>query len=370
MVTILAAQSPKLLKLFEQIPELIHPDQKHLVPPYPGSIAKIFGARSAFLRKGKLFPFIAFRNEKPVGRIAAIINQAHNEYYQDQTGFFGFFDFIPDLEVARTLLKKASQILETQNCKTMRGPYNPSVNDECGLLVEGFDSSPMVMMPYNPDYYESIYQELGLEVVRSLYAYYLRSDMSVPDKINRVVERVRKKSGISFRNIDLKNMDQELAIIRDLYNHTLKRNWGFVPISKEELEFAAEDLKQIIQPELVLIAEKAGEPVGFSMLLPNINEHLLYAKSSKGLLRILKFIWRLKTQSPKEARLAILGVKPEYENIGVPAVFYLESIQRGKKAFQGGELSWIEQSNTPMIRSLEMMGAKKTKTYQIFEKVL
>lgn len=252
----------------------------------------------------------------------------------------------------------------------MRGPYNPSVNDECGLLVEGFDTSPMVMMPYNLPYYERVYHELGLRPVRSLYAYYLRSDMQVPEKINRVVERVRKKSGITFRNINLKKMNQELAIIQDLYNHTLKRNWGFVPISKEELEFAAEDLKQIIQPELVLIAEKAGEPVGFSMLLPNINEHLLYSKSSKGFLRILKFIWRLKTRSPKEARLAILGVKPEYENIGVPAVFYLESIQRAKKAFEGGELSWIEESNTPMIRSLEMMGAKKTKTYKIFEKTL
>jgi len=267
-------------------------------------------------------------------------------------------------------LEKAKEVLKSEGCQILRGPYNPSVNDECGLLVEGFDKSPMVMMPYNPPYYEVIYKELGLQGVRSLYAYYLRSDMNVPEKINRVVERVRKKSGIRFRNIDLNRMDRELAIIQDLYNHTLKRNWGFVPISQEELDFAAQDLKQILRPELVLIAEKEGEPVGFSMLLPNINEHLLYAKSSQGFLRILKFIWRLKTRTPKEARLAILGVKPEYENLGVPAVFYLESIQRGKKAFVGGELSWIEESNTPMIRSLEMMGALKYKTYQIFEKAL
>jgi len=178
---------------------------------------------------------------------------------------------------------------------------------------------------------------------------------------------VRKKSGIVFRNIDLGKLESELYAIQELYNSTLKRNWGFVPVSYEDLKFAADDLKQILDPEFVIIAEKEGKPIGFSMLLPNINELLLKAKNQKGLFRVLKFIWLLKTQSPQEARLAVLGVKPEFDNLGIPAVFYMESFERGKKKLLGGELSWIEESNTPMIRSLELMGANKYKTYRIYE---
>ncbi|MFM8269975.1 MAG: N-acetyltransferase [Pseudomonadota bacterium] len=338
-----------------------------MVPPFPGSVAKLFKPGAPFLKRGKLFPLLAFKDGKPVGRIAAIVNEAHNRYYQDQVGFFGFFDFVNDLEVAQALLTEAASILRKEGLTTLRGPYSPSSNDECGLLVEGFNLPPMIMMPYNPAFYEKIYEQLGLVRVRELYAYYLRSDIGIPKKLGRVVERVKKRSGIQFRNIDLRRMDDELRIIEDLYNSTLKRNWGFVPVTYEELQFASEDLKQIVQPELVMIAEKEGKAIGFSMILPNINEFLLRAKKHRGLLRVLNFVWSLKMRSPKEARLAVLGVKPEYENLGVPAVFYFESIQRSRKKIVGGELSWIEESNTPMIRSLEMMGAKKYKTYRIYE---
>lgn len=328
----------------------------------------MFGPKSPFLKKGKMHPLIAFKDGKPVGRIAAIINPAHNDYYQDKVGFFGFFDFINDLEVARALIEAASQYLKEAGMQSIRGPYSPTSNDECGLLVEGFDSPPMIMMPFNPAFYETIYNALGLIQVRNLYAYYISADVQIPEKLKRVVERVQKKSGITFRNIDLSRMDDELKIIQELYNGTLKRNWGFVPITYEDLKFASEDLKQIVQPELVMIAEKEGKAIGFSMVLPNINEFMFRAKKQKGLLRVLKFVWLLKTQSPNEARLAVLGVKPEYENLGIPAFFYFESIQRGKKKLKGGELSWIEESNLPMMRSLEMMGAHRYKTYRIFER--
>lgn len=340
------------------------------MPPFPGSIVKLFKPGAPFLKRGKLFPLIAFKDGKPVGRIAAIVNEAHNRYYQDKVGFFGFFDFVDDLEVAQALICEASKILRKEGLTVLRGPYSPSSNDECGLLVEGYDLPPMIMMPYNPPYYEKIYHELGLSGVCDLHAYYLRSDIGVPEKISRVVERVKKRSGIKFRNIDLSRMDEELKIIEDLYNSTIKRNWGFVPITYEELQFASEDLKQIVQPELVMIAEKEGKAIGFSMILPNINEFMLRAKKHKGLLRVLSFVWSLKMRRASEARLALLGVKPEYENLGVPAVFYFESVQRSKNKLVGGELSWIEESNLPMIRSLELMGAKRYKNYRIFEKGL
>jgi ASC-1-like (ASCH) protein len=285
-------------------------------------------------------------------------------------GFFGFFDFVNDLEVASALLEAAIQYLRDAGMQSVRGPYSPTSNDECGLLVEGFDIPPMIMMPFNPPFYESIYNTLGLIQVRNLYAYYISADVEIPEKLLRVVERVQKRSGILFRNINLKRLDDELKIIQELYNSTLKRNWGFVPITYQDLKFASNDLKQIVQPELVMIAEKEGKPIGFSMVLPNINEFMFEAKKYKGLMRMLNFVWLLKTKFPSEARLAVLGVKPEYENLGVPAFFYFESIQRGKKKVKGGELSWIEESNVPMMRSLEMMGARRYKTYRIFEKNL
>lgn len=356
--------------MFESLPETLHGRDPQFVPPFPGSVLKLIGAKSPFLQRGKVWPLLAFRDGKPVGRIAAIVNRAHNDFYKDQTGFFGFFDFIEDKEVAQALLKEASRLLKNEGMTSLRGPYSPSVNDECGLLVEGFARPPMILMPYNPAYYEKIYQQLGLKRARDLFAYYLKADSSVPDKLKRVAERVRKKSGIVFRNIDIKRLEEELYAIQDLYNSTLKRNWGFVPITFEDLKFAAEDLKQILNPEFVILAEKEGKPIGFSMLLPNINEFLLKSKNRKGLLRILKFAWLLKTQSPREARLAVLGVKPEFDNLGIPAVFYFESFERGKKHLIGGELSWIEETNTPMIRSLELMGADKYKTYRIFEAAL
>ena len=359
-----------MLRVFENLPELIHPKDPYLVPPFPGSVAKVFGPKSPFLKRGKLYPILAFQDGKPVGRIAAIINTAHNEYHHDQVGFFGFFDFIQDAAVAKALWEAATEQLKQAGMKMIRGPYSPSSNDECGLLVEGFEAPPMIMMPYNPAYYESIYVELGLEKARDLYAYYISASVEIPEKIKRVVERVQKRSGIRFRNINLPRLDDELGIIEELYNSTLKRNWGFVPVTYDDLKFASNDLKQFVQPELVMIAEKEGKPIGFSMVLPNINELMLAAKKHKGFFRILNFIWRLKTQFPSEARLAVLGVKPEYDNLGIPAVFYFESIQRGKKKLRGGELSWIEETNIPMIRSLELMGAHRYKNYRIFEKSL
>lgn len=300
-----------------------------------------------------------------------MVNRAHNAYYKDKVGFFGFFDCIDDVEVAKALVDHAKQELIARGCDTVRGPYSPTSNDECGLLVEGFDAAPMVMMPYNPPYYLKLYEALGLNPVRDLHAFYLLSSGPIPEKVKKIVARVKERSGISVRNIELKKLDEELKIIQRLYNETLNRNWGFVPITYEELQYAANDLKAIVDPEMVLIAEKNGEPVGFSMVLPNMNEFMWKAKSSNfALLRVLKFLWQLKTSYPKEARLAVLGVRPEFQASGLAAVFYYESLSRGKNKVIGGELSWVEETNEPMIRSIELLGGKKYKNYRIFEQPL
>ncbi len=305
-----------------------------------------------------------------VGRIAAIVNTAHNEHYGDKVGFFGFFDFIDDCAVAQALLTQARETLLECGMDGVRGPFNPTINDECGLLTDGFDSNPMVLMPYNPPYYVDCYRQIGLQKARELYAFDISADTTAPERIRKIAERVKRSTGIQIRNIDMRRLPEELKTIQLLYNRTLCRNWGFVPISMDELNAAAEDLKQIVDPQLVLIGERQGVPMGFSMTIPDINELMLRASRSRGIFRVLKFIWLLKTVQPKRARLTALGVDPEYRNSGLASLFYWETLQRSQGKFVGGELSWVEESNKEIIRAIEVMGGTRSKTYQVFENSL
>jgi ribosomal protein S18 acetylase RimI-like enzyme len=305
-----------------------------------------------------------------VGRIAAITNRLHNERYKDKTGFFGYFDSIDDEEVARALFDAAKGELKKRGFEIMRGPFNPSPNDEMGLLVEGFEAPPFIMMPYNPPYYVGLYERLGLKAIRNLLAFYISADVKEPERIKKIVERVRRSTGLTIRSINMKDLKNELLIFRDLYNVTLDRNWGFIPITTEDLELLASDLKSIADPRMVLIAEKNGVPVGFSLTIPNINEVLVRTRGVSTPMRVAKFLWYLKTKAPKTARLLVLGVKPEFRNTGIAALFYHETLMRGKQSYVGGELSWVEDNNHEIIKGITVMGGKAYKTYRVYESSL
>lgn len=356
------------MQLFERMPERLHRNDPFFVPPYPGSITKMFKADSPYQRHGSLTPFIAYKEGQPVGRICAVVNQAHNDYYKDNFGFFGFFDFTNDVEVAKALLDAAEKCLKEQGRTQMRGPYNPTVNDEVGLLVEGFDSIPKVMMPYNPPYYIDVYEKLGLQPARTLFAFRIEREDEAPARILKICERVKRTTGLTLRRINMKKLDDEILIIHKLYNQTLDRNWGFVPITLEDLRYAANDLKAILDPSLVLIAEKDGVPAGFSMCIPNINEFMFAARKWPNALRPLKFLWKLFTSRPTEARLAVLGVAPEFRGKGVAALFYAETMLTGGKRYKSGELSWVEENNEEIVKGITVMGGEKYKTYRLFEK--
>jgi len=322
------------------------------------------------MKHGELIALIAFKDGKPAGRIAAIINRSHNEYSKDKVGFFGFFDSADDKDVASTLFEAAKEELLKRGLTSMRGPYNPTINDDCGLLVEGFETAPFVMMPYNPAYYMKLYDDAGLKRARDLYAFYMSAENQAPKRVERIVKRVKRNTGVTLRSVELKKLTEELMVIKDLYNATLCRNWGHVPITGPDLEHASEDLKAIVAPDMCLIAEKDGKAVGFSLTIPNINEFLFRTKKSGTIGRILKFIWLLKTKHPKEARLAAMGVHPDFRNTGIAALFYYETLIRGKQKYIGGEMSWVDETNTEMIKSIQVMGGKKYKTYRLFEKEL
>lgn len=354
-------------KVFESVPEVLFGQDPYFVPPFPGSVIKLVSPKGPFSRHGDVVCFVAYEGSRPVGRIAAVENRSHNAYHKDRVGFFGFFDFPDRVEVARILLDTAKAEIARRGLNCVRGPYNPSVNDEMGLLVEGFEASPMVLMPYNPSYYLTIYETLGLKATRDFHAFYISGNQEAPERILKITERVKKSTGLTLRPLSLKNLDRDLRIIHELYNSTLDRNWGFVPLELEDLQEAAKELKVIVDPELVMIAEKDGKPAGFSLVIPNINEFMWRVKSSPNWLRVLRFVWLLKTRRPKEARLTVLGVKPEFRNKGLGALFYAETLIKGGAKFVGGELSWVEANNTEMISGLSVMGAKQYKSYRIYE---
>lgn len=368
-VSIVPCRSKKDWKLFEHIPELLHRELPNFVPPFPGSVSRIRKSDHPIHYHGSIHPFIAMRSGKPVGRIAGIINKTHNDFHNDRVGFFGFFDFVNDLEVAEALFDAALAVSVDNGRTSIRGPHNPTQNDECGLLIDGFDSPPFILMAYNPQYYVDVYEKLGLEKARDLYAYYIEDETEVMARTARIVERVRKKTKITFRSMDLKQLPREIRIVAELYNKMLENEWGLMPVTLRDLEYSFGDMKPILDEDMVIFAEFEGKPIGVSVTLPNVNEFMLRAKKSSGFMRLLKLGYYVLTKKPKTARLALLGVLPEFRAKGVGPVFFFESLARGVGKYDAAEISYVQDINEEIHRTAKAMGVEVYKTYRIYEKV-
>src|SRR5690242_4896666 len=223
--------------------------------------------------------FLARRDGKIVGRIGAIVNHNHIKEHNEKTGFFGFFECIDDQAVANQLLDTVKKWLKAKGMTTMRGPASPSVNDEWGLLINAFDKPPVVLMPYNPPYYQGLLEKAGMVKAKDLYAYHLSQSKFITDRLVRVTEAVRQREGMTFRTINMKEFPKEIELIKGLYNRAWQYNWGAVPMTDEEFDALAKDLKPVVNPEMVLIAEFKGEPIGFSLALPDLNMAFKYNKN-------------------------------------------------------------------------------------------
>ena len=316
-------------------------------------------------------PFLAMRDGRAVGRIAAIRNRLHNEYHDDGTGFFGFFEFEDD-ETAVALFDAATAWLRERGLTAARGPYSPSINDTCGLLSAGFDDPPCVFMPWNPPGYVTTYERLGLSEVRRLYAFDM--DMTAPASptMVRLAERAREKSGLTIRPFNLRDPEKELRILQRLYNVTLDRNWGYVPVQWEELEHFAAGLRTIADPEMLFFVMHEGREVGYSISLPDINEFLRRSLSwPRGLLRLLPMLWMIKTSRPRRARHLILGIEPQFRRrSGIAPFLYLETFRRVAVHYPVAEVSWVEANNEQIVRGIEILGGHRTREYTIWEKPL
>jgi GNAT superfamily N-acetyltransferase len=341
----------------------------HWVPPLRIERRKLIDTRkNPFYLHAERELFLAERAGRVVGRIGAIVNHNHNRRHDDRVGFFGFFESVDDQEVAAALVEAAKGFLRSRGLNAMRGPASPSVNDEYGLLIEGFDVPPAVMMPYNPPYYAALLEGCGLRKAKDLYAYLGSTESTLAQpKIVRANEILKKRSGLTYRSLDMKNFAADIERIKQVYNRAWQGNWGEVPMTGEEYDALARDLKPIVRPELVVIAETAGGAVaGFGLALPDINIALAGNRGG-GLLRGL---WLLLTRRSRIdcCRILVLGVLPEYKRTGAAGVLFYELAAHARElGFRQGEASWILEDNLMMIRAAETMQGRRCKTYRIYE---
>jgi len=310
--------------------------------------------------------FVARRGGKPVGRIAAILDRAHNRFHNENAGFFGFFETINDPAVAAALLGTARSWVSARGATVMRGPVNPSTNYECGLLVEGFDSTPMVMMTYNPRYYPGLLEQAGLHKAKDLYAYVTSPSTVETEKVNHVANVAKTANGVRVRAIRMKEFDAEVERLWTVYNSAWSRNWGFVPMTREEFLQMGKEMKQILKPELVAIGEVGDRVVGFALALPDVNQAIKPAGGRLFPLGLLKILYY--QRFVRNLRVIALGVVRDYRASGLAAGLYAHLVATaGDLGYRDCELSWILEDNVLMNRSLELMGAKRYKTYRIYE---
>lgn len=355
------------LRAFIQFPWEVYRGDRYWIPPLLKDQLLKFSPEHPFRSHAEMILFLARRRGRIVGRIAGIIDHHYCEFHKNKVGFFGFFESLPEPDVPEVLLSRVAAWLKGRGMDKMSGPMNPSTNDECGLLVEGFDSSPCLMMPYNPPYYSSLLEHYGMKKIRDLYAYLLEQSSFSGDRLARISERLGKR-GPQFhvRSIELRHLDAELQIIKEIYNNAWSINWGFVPLTDAEIEFFAKSMKPLVIPDLVLFAYCGEEPIGFSVSLPDYNEVLKRLNGRLGPLGILKFLYYSK--KIRAIRVMLLGVKRSFQKKGAEVLLYRETFGRGiRKGYQRAECSWILEENMLMQRGIEAMGGRRYKTYRIYE---
>ena len=330
--------------------------------------------RHPFYKTSEVEMFLAERDGRVVGRIMAIWNRVHNEFHEEKTGFFGFFEVEQDVQAAAALLDAARDWLRMMGAEVLRGPVSPSTNYECALLIEGFDLDPTIMMSYNPPYYVEMIEAYGLTKAMDLYAYSIDDKTFLSsDRLKRLADRFKAKSGITLRNVNMKEFAREVEILREVYNDAWSRNWGFVPFSPEEFEHLAKDLKQIVDPKVVYIAERHEEgrveprAVGFFLALPDINQALKKLNGRLLPFGILKLLWY--SRKIRFMRIITMGVIKELQNMGIAAVFYDEIYSKVPwHGYPSGEMGWVLESNVMMNRAADMLGGRLSKKYRIYEK--
>ncbi|MFB3132899.1 MAG: hypothetical protein ACE10K_10305, partial [Rhodothermales bacterium] len=367
-VTVRPVRTKRDLKRFIDFPYRFYKKYPHWVPPLRRDVANLLNPKKhPFYDHGRLQSFLA-ENERGavVGRIAGIVNGTHLKTFDDGVGFFGFFECEERYETAAALLEAACQWIRDQGLTSARGPANPSLHYTAGVLVDGFDREPSLMMPYNPPYYEDFLLRYGFDRAMTMWAYYIHEKYMKMDRLRRGAELVyRRNPGLKLRTFDVSRFDEEALIVRDIYNEAWGNNWGFVPITDAEFHHFVADFKQIIDPHLIYILEKDGEPVAFTFSLPNINLGLRRIRNGRlfptGLFKLLALD---KLGGFDEVRMALMGVRPAYQGRAFDVISVLATMDNGPAlGYHACEMSWILGSNHALLNLMPAIGAVVDKEY-------
>jgi len=358
------------LRDFLHVPHRLYHGNPYWVAPLYGEEKRFLSPRhNHFLSRNPVALFVCYRGGIPVGRIAAIINRDHLERYRDHVGFFGFFDSENDRETAAALLQTASRWVKDRGAQIMRGPANFSINSTAGLLVDGFEDPPQIMMPYNHAYAVDLLEANGFKRCMTFLAYEVsRDQIRFPAAVSRLEERLAR-NGTTIRHLASRYLNRDAELIRTVFNQAWSGNWGFIPFSIEEVQQDFKRVRPFFKEDLVFIAEHKGRPVGFCLSLPDINQAL---QPLGG--RLMPFNWlRLLLGIRKISRLRVIlmGVAADHRRRGIDLVFYKKTFDHAEKyGIHTAELSWILEDNRDMNRVLEHINAHCYKRYAIYEKHL
>lgn len=378
MIQIKRVESKSDWKQFIDLPWKIYAKDPFWVPPLKIAMHDLLNVdKNPFFKHAYMHPLLAFEGDRLVGRAMGVIDDSHNKFHNEQVVFFGFYEVYDDQKITDALLTEVAKWGKGRGMKVLRGPANPSTNHECGLLVEGFEDAPTVMTTYNPKYYATHLEKWGLTKAKDLLSYVIDSRTSkFSDRLLAHAEKVKQGGNVTFRSVRMNEFEKEVDMILDIYNDAWEKNWGFVPMTPEEFRHLAKDMKMVLDPSLLLIAEVRGEPAAFALALPDVNQAMKTIPSGKLLpFGIFKLLWNLKGPGRKKhlnrCRIITLGIKKKYQQLGVGPVLYLEYLKRGPAAgYPAGEASWILEDNIPMNRALELMAGNRTKVHRIYDKTL
>jgi hypothetical protein len=373
-------QSKKGLETFLHVPwTLGMKSDPNWVPPLLDDYRRSLDPKkSPFLKHGEVACFLALDGGRPVGRISAQIDLDFDKQWPQEKGvaFFGFFDSKDDPAVARALLDAATAWARSKGRTRLRGPFTLDSKGEVGVLIEGFDTPPRIGMPHNRPYVGPLIESAGLAKAKDFYAWWYTSG-HIDERTKRIAERTLQLPNVRVRTMDLSQFRREVDIVRDIYNSAWSQNWNFTPFTSAELEIIATEYKMFVDTEIALVAEVDGKPAAMCFAIPDVNE--MVRDFDGELVRrpwnLLRLLFRLRFRRPTHARLLLLGVKEEYRashRYGtLAAVLYVEVARRGAaRGYVGGELSWTLEDNVMINRGIERMGARRYKTYRVYEKAI
>jgi GNAT superfamily N-acetyltransferase len=363
------AANGRRLSEFIAFPYRLHARDAFWTPPLRMDVRTLLSrTKNPFFEHAEAEYFLARRDGRVAGRIAAIHNRLHNETHGDKVGFFGFFECEDDPESAAALFDAAASWLRPRGLDTLRGPASFSMNDEMGLLVDGFETPPTLMMPHNPRRYVPLVEGLGFVKAKDLIVFQ-RLATALPQRLADGAVLLEKRYKIRVRSLDMKRFDEEVGVVKKLFNAAWEKNWGYVPMTDHEIDHLAKQLKQIVVPELVLFAEREGQTIGFAVALPDLNVALRQNRSGRLFPGILKVLWAARKLD--RLRILLLGALPEWQGRGVDALLYKNVWENAvRKGYHWGEAGWILEDNLPMVNGLVRMGFEAYRTYRVYDRAI